>query len=294
MSTLITRKVNDYKIRPIKKYGGKENSKPVKGGDLFDLYCNIYICARKKSGKTVLIYHLIKLTCTKNTTIVFFVSTFYRDDGYKDIAELCDDMGIPYIVHTSIMDDEIKGLNILETMVKGLKENVLAEDEKDDTKTTNQIMFGDDNSNEPKVRKSTSKWQVPEYVFIFDDISHDIKRSETLASFLKDSRHIKSKVIISSQSFVDVPKNARTQFDYFILFRGMPEEKLMDLYDESAISTIPFEEFDKIYHEATKVITHSNGKKERHNFLYVDRNNEKFRKNLNEEIETSYELSEGI
>jgi hypothetical protein len=294
------KKINDHIIRPVqRKKKTKQELKPVKGGDIFQLYGNIYLCSRKKSGKTLLIYHIIEKTCTKNTTIIFFVSTFNKDEGYKDIMKLCHDKKIPYIVHTSLMDDEVKGLDILQETVKGIKAGLDVEelDDEPPKDDLSEMMFGSNSKKaEPKQEEkkpSRSKWRVPEYVFIFDDISQEIKKSESLVSLLKDSRHIHAKVIVSSQNWNDVPKGGRPQFDYYILFRGIPEEKLEDIYDESAISTITFNEFDNIYHTVTK-IKQINGHESRHDFLYIDKDNEQFRMNLDLIIQTTYVKTEGL
>lgn len=281
------KKINNHIVKPLKKHGEGKKVKPVKGADIFSLYCNIFICSRKFSGKSTLIYNIIEKTCTKNTTLVLFVSTVYKDDTYTEILKMCSKKNMNVVIHTSLYDDEIKGFDRLSEMVKHLKENLTrnTEDEppieKVQPKVSSSLLFDEtvqEESDEiilPK-KSSRSKWQVPEYLFIFDDLSMELKHSQSVVSLLKDSRHLKAKVLISSQAWTDVPKNARGQFDYYILYKGVPLEKLQDIYDESALSTITYKQFESVYHTVTE---------KKFCFLYIDKSAERFRQNLDTSIE---------
>ena len=50
----------------------------------------IYICFRRRSGKTTLIYNILKHCTSKRTNVVFFCSTIHRDSTYKLILEMSE------------------------------------------------------------------------------------------------------------------------------------------------------------------------------------------------------------
>ena len=56
-------------------------------------------------------------------------------------------------------------------------------------------------------------------MIIFDDLSDEIRNSRDVAALLKNGRHF-AKVIISSQYLKDLRPEARTNIDYFILFKA--------------------------------------------------------------------------
>src|SRR3954464_14828496 len=90
-----------------------------------------------------------------------------------------------------------------------------------------------------------SKYQSPEYIIVFDDLSSELK-SGSLFSLFKFNRHFKSKLIISSQWLHDLLPESRKQIDLFLIFKGFPEDKLALIYKDCA-SSVPFETFYSIY-----------------------------------------------
>ena len=86
------KKINNEVVKPIIVHGkGFEvDKRPIKGEKLFsELYANIFICAKKFSGKTVVATKIIKDTCDKNTTVLVFCSTVDKDMNHKKIKQLC-------------------------------------------------------------------------------------------------------------------------------------------------------------------------------------------------------------
>src|SRR6185437_11733738 len=67
-------------------------------------------------------------------------------------------------------------------------------------------------------KERVSKYQAPEYIIIFDDLSSELK-SRSLLSLLKFNRHFKSKLIISSQWLHDLLPESRKQIDLFLIFK---------------------------------------------------------------------------
>ena len=84
-----TEKINDITITPVIVSSLKADQ--ILGYEYFKtLYTNIYICSKRKSGKTTLIYNILKNCVGKKTNVVFFCSTIHRDDTYQKILEMLE------------------------------------------------------------------------------------------------------------------------------------------------------------------------------------------------------------
>lgn len=117
----------------------------------------------------------------------------------------------------------------------------------------------------------------PEYIIIFDDISHELK-SPSLISLLKMNRHFRCKIIISTQYVHDLKPEQLKQMDYLLLFKGLDPEKLEKIRRDADLS-LNFGVLDKIYHNATE---------QPYSFLYVDRLTESYRKCFDKLYQISY------
>ena len=111
--------------------------------------------------------------------------------------------------HESLKDDD--GTDQLELLIKELQAKAEGEEPKEKS-----ILDSDSEEEEPK-RKS--KYQSPEYIFIFDDLSTELK-SSTIPRLLKVNRHFLCKTLISSQWWNDLHPMSRKQADYFICFEA--------------------------------------------------------------------------
>ncbi len=77
-----TKEINNKKIKPVVHLVLEQNE--ILGYVYFPtLYLNIYICSRRRSGKTTLIYNILKHCVNKRSNVVFFCSTIHRDSTYK-------------------------------------------------------------------------------------------------------------------------------------------------------------------------------------------------------------------
>lgn len=251
-----------------------EDTRPILGSQLFaEIYANIFLCAKKKSGKSSVIYNIIKKCVDKQTTIVAFVSTLHKDKNWATIKLFCKVHNIPFIGHTSLVSEE-DGHDILAELINDLEHQNPEEDEEEkEKKPKNPIIICEDDSDDDDGKpKKKPKYRSPEYMFIFDDLSTELK-STSLTSLLKKNRHFKSKIIVSSQYLNDLSPQSRKQLDYFLIFKGQPEQKLDEIYRDADIS-LDKKTFYKIYKHATQ---------EKFSFLYIDTNNNEYRRNFNSE-----------
>lgn len=266
-------KINNHIVKPVPIIGGSDD-RPIRGADLFsEVYANVFCCAKKKSGKTSTIFKIIKECADKNTIIIAFVSTLHKDPIYKTLKYYCKQKGIEFQGFTSLYED---GQDVLESIVRQLVEEEYEDEssEEEPIPKYGGVRFHDDiDEEEKKVRPRKPKYLSPEYIFLFDDLSTELK-SRSLVSLLKKNRHFKCKCIISSQYLNDLLPESRKQMDYILIFKGLPDHKLQEIYKDADLS-IDFPLFQKIYQAVTR---------KKYSFLYIDVRNDSFRMNFNEKI----------
>ena len=162
--------------------------------------------------------------------------------------------------------------DILNQLNEEKREKQVAQERKGDQPIlgTSKLMFDDpdkfvEEDKEPRKPKKKSA----ELFFILDDLGQQL-RSSTVSDMLKLIRHYSCKFLISTQHCNDIRPEGRNQLDFLLIFKGHDDKKLEELYKNFDIG-IPFEDFLKIYHDATK---------EKYGFLYYDKCNDEFRKNF--------------
>ena len=259
------KKINNEVVKPIPL--PSIDPKLVKGNKLFaEIYANVFIVAKKKSGKTCTVFKIIKECCNKDTKVVIFASTLNKDLSFKVIRKYLENKGILYEEFTEV---SAYLPAILEEIENDVDDEDNSEDEKEEEYKPKVLSFNDKEI-KLKVKKRKPKYMAPQYLFLFDDISSDL-RDEHLSKLVKQNRHYKSKVIISSQYPLDLKPDARKMIDYWLLFKGQEESKLRTLYENADLS-VSFEQFYEMYKDATK---------EKHHFFYIDTNFDTFRKDFN-------------
>ncbi len=261
--------LNNISIKPLVNANALDETK-VKGGKMFpDPYNVSYLCARRKSGKTSVLAEILKKTSDKKTTFWLFVPTSRVDESWKTIIQLLEDRGNTVNVFDSIMEGKT---NLLDEIVADLSVGEEPPKKEEPVKAAVKIMF-DIPESEKKKYEYKPKKLAPLHIFVFDDISQELKNPALLA-LLKKSRHLKSAVYVSSQYVNDLPPQALKQISYFLCFRSMTHDKLEHIHKMLDLA-IDLEKFNSIYDYATK---------EPYNFLYTDMKNQTFRKNFSKEL----------
>lgn len=248
MSNVQLEKLNDIIINPVEtvvRGCGKRSRDSVIGYDYFqEPFCNIFILAKKNSGKTTLIFNMIQHLLKKgyDQVVYFFVATINKDIIYEKITDMLKYNLIEYHCYDAVVNED--RVNVLDAVLENIKE------------------IDKDN------------YDYPENIFIFDDISCDL-RNKSVSKLLKSNRHYKSKVIISSQYVTDITPSVRLQLDYCLVFKNLSLANLRNIYASLDI-WIDFDKFKSYYDYATKQSNHS--------FLYIDLVNHEFRVNFNFKI----------
>ena len=321
--SITLKKINNETITPLKIAGATDN-RPVLGQNLFpEVYSNIYLCARKKSGKTVVIQKIVKECAGRNTTVLAFCSTVNKDKNWIAIKKWCNKHHVAFEGFPSIKEHKVDFLDSFlhrleaEACEDELLQQEEAEEEKRGSKSTYRgggskalNFFGgkkqaddydsmesdeesasDDEDRMFDTRGATAEqsmqekrlfdsrnrtslikkdpYQAPEFILIFDDISHELKLPSIVA-LLKKNRHYKCKICLSSQYLNDLKPESIKQMDYCLLFKGQSDDKLEKIIRDCDLA-IDIKTLKTIYDDATK---------EPFGFLYVDIRNDCFRKNF--------------
>jgi hypothetical protein len=258
--------INKVKVTPIKL--PQIESQNIRGYDMFpEIYSNVFLCAKKKSGKTCTINHIVRKCVDKRTTVIVFCSTSHKDRNWLEIKKYLEEKEIPHEFHNSIKED---GHDYLAELIDKLQLEVSDDESESEPEPEPEILRFDDDSVTIKLKKRKPKIISQKYLIIFDDLSLELQ-DKNINHLLKTNRHYKSKVLLSSQYLNDLAPMARRNIDVYILFGGLNEKKLQEIYANADLS-IEFNEFRMLYEDATS---------KKYNFFYCDTNGD-YRMNFNE------------
>jgi len=261
------RKINDIVVKPVKPPQG-EDKRPVRGAKLFpEADCNVLMIAKKKSGKSTVIYKMIKECAGPQTKIIAFGSTIYKDKVWLAIQQLCRARKIEFIGHMHI-GNNLHEL-VAELQIKAMQEEAKKLTPKD-KKQKNPILYESDSDSEDEDKPKKSKLRSADYFIIIDDLAGELKNPDLLTT-ITYNRHFHLRLVISTQYWNHTGKSGRNNLDYVLLFPRIPKEKLIVIHTTLDLSG-SYEDFEKMYHEATK---------DKHNFLYIDLLDNQYRKNFN-------------
>ena len=129
----------------------------------------------------------------------------------------------------------------------------------------------DNDKKKKKARKS--KYQVCDYMIIFDDLSGELK-SKSIVELLKKNRHYRTKIILSSQYMNDLKPECRKQIDLFLIFKGFNSKKLEEIHRDCD-SSVPLETFIEVYKQATEKL---------YSFLFIETREDTLRMNFDREF----------
>lgn len=268
--------INHVTVKPIKVIQDS-NQKPPHHWELFpEPLFNCAIISKKKSGKTTVIFHMIKKCLGKDTKVIIFCSTVEKDKNWKVILDYIENKGNTATVFTSIKDEQGNDkLSELLTELQQTEEEEEVEEKKPEIVRPNRFDFefgfveeGKEKA-EPKPREP--KYYYPKYIIIFDDLSNELK-SPYYSKLVKTHRHFEACTITSTQYVCDLRPESLKQMDYLLLFKSFDRDKLDKIYTLTDINlgNDGKDRFWQLYQHATE---------KRFSFLYIDREN-KFRRNF--------------
>jgi len=118
MFGLGTQKINNVTVKPIPVPTVDETK--IKGYKLFaEPYSNVFLCAKKKSGKTNVIFKILKDCAGPDTKIIIFASTVNKDSNYLAIKKYFEEKEIEISTFTHYNEE---GVNVLDDLIKVLQQ----------------------------------------------------------------------------------------------------------------------------------------------------------------------------
>lgn len=266
-----TKRINNFKVSKI-RHKNNNNNKKIKGGNLLpNVYSNMFIVAKKNSGKTTCIFNILKKIADRDTIFNFFVSTIHKDKSWEAIVEYFENKGNMVYSNSSTIDNG-------ECLIQNIIDEPLPYEEEEEESSSSEsdtYIHLDNPEKEIKiktVKKRKKKHIAPHRIIVLDDLSGELKRP-VFNQLLKINRHLKCVILCSSQWLNDIHPMSRRQIDGWIIFGGQKKEKLNTIMRDSD-SSLDYNLFERLYKHATN---------QKYNFLYIDCHNSKYRKNFNEE-----------
>lgn len=272
--TIIKRKINNVQVSPV--FIAEPAKDKIKGYDCVPFKkFNTFLCAKKASGKTNVIFEILKQKAGKNTSIIVFSSSFYNDNMWRIIEDYFEKNGIGLIGYNSLKSD---GNSILGEFIKKMQaegrgiHNDSKVDEEDDVFVERGGKVEKLKKPKPKPKPKKPKLESADYIFVFDDLANELKNNADLRYWITYHRHFESANIISSQFFKHLYKENRANMDEFILFPGMSSETLKDIHKECGLS-ISYDVFEQLYNDACS---------KKYNTLVFEPSLNRFRHNFDE------------
>jgi hypothetical protein len=266
--------INNIVVKPLVNTVNNIDISKVKGGKLIrTVYNCTFLCSKRASGKTSTLAEILLRTSDKKTQFYIFCPTTKVDSSWITLIEKLESRGNVVNIFDSIMDGKVNLLNDIMADLS-MPEDTKIKTDDDEKPLGIKLNFGD----EVKKKKQEYKPKkiAPKHIFVFDDISSELK-NPAVASLLKKSRHFLSAVYISSQYIHDLQPQSIKQLDYFLCFRSFSRDKLEHIYKLLDLS-IGLDKFIEIYDYCFK------DPNERFSFLYIDVRNQTFRKNFNKNL----------
>ena len=173
-------------------------------------WSNVLFCSKKNSGKTTVIYNLVKNIIDKRTKVFIFSGSVYADSVYKELIKYCKNKEIPCKAYPHFIDN---GINLIEQLVKGLGDTPVSDTTINKDEHASLIFDKDDDR--PKRRKK--KKIVPEILIICDDLGSSL-RAQAISTLCKTNRHNKLLNLFSFHVKSDILPSTCQQADFLFLF----------------------------------------------------------------------------
>ncbi len=288
------KQINNECVKPV--IAKRKDGLKIKGAELFNSdnkNPNVFLCARKKSGKTSTIFKILKNCMLKETTLIIFCSTVDKDPTYKVIVNYFRDKGANVLTYTSLYENKV---NKLEVLLKYLETEAKAEAEREqqekEAKLQKKQMKGmgqmnistlprrlminpepEEEEEEPETKRKRV-YEKRDFILVFDDLSTELK-DKNVEALLKKNRHYNAMCLVSSQYAKDIQPASLKQIDFFIIFKGIDDDKLKHIFNNIQLK-VNIDIVLSLYDKATE---------QPYSFLWIDIEDQKFRRNFNCEFQ---------
>lgn len=204
---------------------------------------NILISAPKNSGKTTILFNMVKnflIDMNNRVKIIIFSPSLEKDKALITLVNYLINNQIPFMTKPYIV----------ETLLDGSKINHLE-------KLNHYLNVRNDESQE--------------LLIIYDDLTDADLRKAELFSLIRRNRHVRTTNIICSQSLKSVRPDVIQNIDIFLLMHGLNSISILSLAQKINI-TLSKEDFLELYKRVTK---------EKYSFLWLDVQNGIFKYKFN-------------
>ena len=228
--------------------------------------------AKRRSGKTFLIWQLMKALVKKHTEIYIFAPTVNLDKTWKEITKWLDTKGVNYHTYIDLNDDE--GGDIISDLltqwaIPPEPEEDSDTDSDDEDEDELNISYNEtlgSVSNKPKKKKKKKKPPPePDRWVIIDDMSEHLKR-RSIHKLFYNGRHFRTKILTSCHDIKKQSPDMIANSVYSFLFKKLPKERIEHIRDKLDLD-ITDTKFADMYAEASK---------RDYGFLLVDSDRDKY------------------
>lgn len=262
-----------YQVRPVQAIRQKNEYKLLGGHIIPHKNAAIHLAGGPGSGKTTVIDNIIEQCSGPLTCVIIFSNTLNSDDSWVSIINRLRAKGQPVIERTSIFEGHGKHKkNLIKEWMddwKKLRAEQLEIREREDNPeigiSPEGMPMGGGWAQPPEnkerqflqtidpflVEKNGEEYEYVPFIFIFDDLSQEL-RDPHIAHFVKQIRHHRCKMIMSSQSWTDSMPGARENVRLWYIFRGFDRPILKKIREAIAFPNLSEEELERIYKDATR------------------------------------------
>lgn len=261
---------------PLKGSGKKL---PIRNFEMFEEpYANVVMVATKNSGKTTLLYNILKEEARKGLTVILFASTINHDPTFTAIIDMLRKKGC--IVKTFDHFINKEGVNLVEAWTSIKDEEAEAAAQPDTSQPSKEpewqmIPTAAKPKKEKEKKEKKLKFRGPETIMVFDDLSSSL-RDKALTYLLTRNRHYKTKIFISCHSVINLDPKTLEVIDVAILFPGQSYDRVQELANKLGLHFTEDKKGKSHLH-----VLYDYATSEKYNFLYVDRNKLEYRHNMN-------------
>lgn len=227
---------------------------------------NVALCARKGTGKSVIIEHIFKHYFTNLTPkekeqlqIMVFSKNALKDQRWIAILERAK--------------KEKLSIKVRENMAMTPKEQEAALKFNPPYEGADYLEFFVHILNHTKTDTDPEKRHI--YHLFFDDQTR-ATRSPAMSELLAMNRHKFFMTVVAEQDWVYVNEDGRLQFDFAMIGHGMPPDRLKEVYEDMSVQ-MPFDVFEDIYHDVCD-------DKKKFCFLHINKETGNLRRNFDEAI----------
>ena len=187
----------------------------------------------------------------------------YIDPTYIDLIKWLERKGIEHVVYTSLTDGKIDNIQTeLDVIESNMNPNRTAIDNiytAHRTTIYNQFpsiytVHTNASRSTPEImapKAKVYKDSVPENIFILDDLSKTALRNTRIINLLKESRHYRLRVFISSQGLLHITPDAMQNLWSVYLYKGFSKKQIYQLAERISTSLSP-DELWSVYKSITK------------------------------------------